>query len=311
MTSNPNPYIQCPCESGKKAKFCCLVGKNWDKKPTTIIKKSHPDFSHSKCYASSTNRCVHKISGEHHISEVVLNNLASGKGFNIAGMHWQKPGEFKPVAKSGFVGNVLCSYHNEALSPFDLEMGKFHRCIYEYDQAFNDENATADFKLFCGEDLEKWFLKTTCAFISSNQIYQGKELIKCEIPQIFVDILYNEKAFPDSWGLYVDATPRTITHHNFINVNFSVDGKRLLKMSCTINGLDFHLLLSNTYKIPTSMIYRPRGIEFKNGDVKKIIEISWQNKSYDQGVFLDMQRRVKKDNVDWDKWLLNKYNKPI
>ena len=71
-----NKYDLCPCNSGKKAKFCCLEANKWNKKPTILkIKNLDSKYSNDKCYAKKIENCSSKISREHVISKNILEDL--------------------------------------------------------------------------------------------------------------------------------------------------------------------------------------------------------------------------------------------
>lgn len=307
MTSTFSPYGLCPCGSGKKAKFCCLDGLYWNKKPTRlIIDTMKTGYSHKRCYANQTNDCCSRISGEHYISQYILDNLGNAPFVKIGGPPWDKPGKRKILPKKALVANVLCVRHNTLLSPFDSEMGKFHNTINRYDKDLHNELPLDELTIFCGEDLEKWMLKTACTFIASDQIYVGENKVECHLDTRYVDILYDDQPFPKGWGLYIDATPGIIQHHNYIQYSFFVRGTTLMYIKMTLNGLIVYLTLDDPLTIKNGLIYRPRGIEIKKGNVKKTLEISWQNSDYKEGVFLTYNKAVNKTPEEWEDWLGNK-----
>lgn len=306
MSSSFSPYDLCPCKSGLKAKFCCLNGKSWNKKPVRLVDNIPiTGYSHNSCYANNTNDCSTKISGEHLISDYILDNLGNAKVVKIKGLPWGKPGEVKIMPKAGLVANVLCVRHNTLLSPFDTEMGKFHSTLNRYEKEFQVQFPVNDFSIFCGEDIEKWMLKTACTFIASKQIYIGDKKIECNMRDIYIDILYNDHPFPDGWGLYVDAAERTIQTHNYVAPNFTVRGTTLMIFKMIINGLTFYLVLDKPKTIRKGLIYRPRGIAIKKGNERKSMEISWQDKKYNQGVFLTHTRDISRTTEEWDEWIFN------
>jgi uncharacterized protein YchJ len=52
IRENFKAYDLCPCQSGKKAKFCCLVSKKrWNKAPALVQVRPIPveDYAHPKC----------------------------------------------------------------------------------------------------------------------------------------------------------------------------------------------------------------------------------------------------------------------
>lgn len=303
-----NPYDLCPCESGLKAKFCCLNEKSWDKKPAVLAGKTLiTNYSHNKCYANKTKDCSSKISKEHYISEYLLNNLGNTDNVNISGLHWQGFGQVKTMSKAALASNILCTHHNEMLSPFDAEMGRFHSTINRYNQTFDLQIPLNELVIFCGENLEKWILKTICAFIASNQIGVGDKKIDCQMSDTYIDILFKDKPFPEGWGMYVDASnDQTIQYHNYISFNFIIRDNILQVAKMVLTGLTFYLVLDKPESMKPEMIYRPRGIEIKKGDIKKILEICWQDKKYDQGVFLTHQRDITHTKLEWDNLIFNK-----
>lgn len=52
IRENFKPYHLCPCQSGEKAKFCCLVSnKMWNKAPALVQVKPIPvkNYANPKC----------------------------------------------------------------------------------------------------------------------------------------------------------------------------------------------------------------------------------------------------------------------
>jgi hypothetical protein len=236
-----------------------------------------------------------------------LNNLGNHKAVKIAGLHWQKEGQIQNVAKAGLVSKVLCTKHNEMLSPFDGEMGRLHATINKYDTSLQTDEPLDDFNIFCGEDLEKWMLKTTCNYIVSNQIYSGEQKVECKMNELYVDILFGNKPFPEGWGLYIDASGDSkIQHHNYLSLSFTVKNDTLRMTKLILNGLTFYLLLEKPTDSKKGIIYKPRGIEIKKGEVKKVMEICWQNKRYNQGVFLTYERPITRTSEEWDNIIFKK-----
>ena len=64
IRENFKPYDLCPCQSGKKAKFCCWISKGrWNKAPAPVQVGHIPvEYAHNNCYASLTNKCSTKLS---------------------------------------------------------------------------------------------------------------------------------------------------------------------------------------------------------------------------------------------------------
>ena len=77
---------------------------------------------HAACYLRATGACCTKISGEHFISETVLNVLAE-KQIEISGLPWQKRNK-KILGFGALTSGCLCRTHNSALSPIDTMGGR-------------------------------------------------------------------------------------------------------------------------------------------------------------------------------------------
>lgn len=157
-----DPYGPCPCESGKKAKFCCLrSARTWAKHPAPIKTKGpKTDLSNNKCYLNSLHDCSADLNKEHYISRSLLAELEHNNTIKVAGFSWQEPQTFSLVGINSMVSKILCSRHNTALSPLDEEMGRFYRTVKDFKNISNFHEKGEQFSVFNGFDLEKWILKT-------------------------------------------------------------------------------------------------------------------------------------------------------
>ena len=240
-----DPYELCPCESGLKAKFCCLEpGKTWNKKPSTIREETSTGYQHQKCYASPTKNCSTKISSEHYFSNNILEVLEHNKTVKIGGLPWLEKDSFNLLSRKALVSNILCKTHNEMLSVFDTEMGRFYRTLLEFDEDFNSENPKNEIKIFCGEDLERWMLKTVCNLIASNQIAEKGKVKTLLVKEDYIDILYNDNPFPNKWGLYFSPANQKVQKFNSLYVIPKSHEKELKAAEFGINNFKFNFLLS-------------------------------------------------------------------
>ena len=128
------------------------------------------NYSHPKCYAKSLNNCSTKISGEHIISNNILEIFERQNGVKLAGLPWMDHQVFNLLSRKSLVSNVLCTFHNEFLSPFDMAAGNLFRCLNDFDTDFNSNNPKSDHRIIKGEYIEKWMLKIVCGIVASNQI---------------------------------------------------------------------------------------------------------------------------------------------
>ncbi len=251
-----------------------------------------------------TSNCSTKISGEHFISNNILAGLELNKKVKIVGLPWQERETFNLLSRSTLVANILCTTHNEALSPFDSEAGRLNNTILKFDEDFNLDNSTEDLAIFCGEDLEKWMLKTACAFIASNQITENGKKIHCKLKDIYLAILFEDEPFPDHWGMYYKIpADKIIQKYHSISFRSMTANGELLAAEFLVNNFIFYLLLGKPDNPSAFGIYRPRGIQFAKGNIKKCIEICWQDNKYNEGVFMERVATAHDAPKEWDEYL--------
>ena len=65
------------------------------------------------------NSCVPPISGEHLISQSVIEILRGNADFSVEGLPWQEPGKAQIFVPQSLRTNCLCTKHNSALHPLD------------------------------------------------------------------------------------------------------------------------------------------------------------------------------------------------
>jgi hypothetical protein len=147
----------CPCGSAKPARTCCFNGRDWHKPPAVLGLKDLPPASKvERCYMRELGSCVAPISGEHLISESVIEILRAEGDFSISGLPWQEAGEPKILAPQSLRANCLCVKHNSTLHPLDDAALYFFASLRSYlEQKTGFRHA-----LISGHDLERWLLKT-------------------------------------------------------------------------------------------------------------------------------------------------------
>ena len=152
----------CPCGSGKLLKACCaLEGLNSVRKvPATVTPRPpRTGYSHPSCYLSHTGDCSKKLSAEHYVSAALLRAL--GDKLLVGGMPWLRNGETKVVGINSLTAKVLCTRHNEALSPLDGEAARLFRTIKLVAAELDQKSLARRPKqyILSGEDLERWMAK--------------------------------------------------------------------------------------------------------------------------------------------------------
>ena len=302
LRENFKAYDLCPCQSGKKAKFCCLVSKNrWNKAPAPVqVGDISVDYAHRKCYASLTNKCSETISREHYISQNILKQLEYKKAVQITGLPWINYETWRRVPIKNLASNILCENHNQALSKLDAQMGRFFRTILNFDEDFNRDAPKEELAVFSGEDIEKWMLKTVCGMVASCQLAMQGEKNDVPLKREWVDILYNNHSWPEDWGMYFKVPEdKTITQFKSIYVQPLTGAGELKAVEFSINEFKFYLILGKPDNKRALGIYRPRNLNFSQNGVKKYIEVCWQNNAYQSYVDLTRIGTTASAPPDW------------
>lgn len=277
----------CPCGSNLKAKRCCLQNDgSWNKTPSNIAPPiPFTNFSNIKCYCSSTNNCDSKITKEHYISRSVIRNINNnGKDAVIAGLPWIASESSKTVSVESLTAKTLCKRHNNSFSPLDSAASQLFGKIDDFDRKFLNADKLDEISIFCGEDVEKWMLKTVCGFVSAKQIGTPEKLAKTSINPVWIEILCGKRQWPKNWGLYINVKPGEEILHTAKTFSFipilDPENDELLAAEILINNISFVLLLDTTDNPDFFGVYRPRTLMFYDGTSKKYIELSWQDKSH-------------------------------
>ncbi len=194
---------RCPCESGKLARACCLSRYRAQKvEADTRPRGQRTGFAHPDCYATALNDCSVTITGEHFWSETILRELSGGTVV-VRGFPWQTT-PTQRIGVGALAPKVLCDRHNEALSPLDVEAGRFFRNLRTIEGELRGQLGTRRVVLFAGVDVERWFLKALMGAASGGaaRLLDGTP-IAWSPPSLWSRILFHRAGFPKTWGLYV------------------------------------------------------------------------------------------------------------
>ena len=102
----------------------------------------------------STNNCSTKISGEHYISGTILAEFGN---LRTSGLPWFGPGETR-VGINSLTSNILCTRHNSALSPLDIEGKRMLAAIRDGINHVGRKSLSTRtlFRIVSGEAFELW-----------------------------------------------------------------------------------------------------------------------------------------------------------
>ncbi len=262
------------------------------------------NYSHSRCYANKTKNCSTKISGEHIISDNVLELFELNKTVKIAGLPWMEQQTFNLLSRKSLVANILCKNHNEALSAYDAEAGQLIRYIKMFDSDYNCNHPTNEHIKLNGYHIEKWMLKIVCGMIASKQIaYYGTKTTTV-LKDVYIDLLFNNAIWNDGWGLYFKIPDNSVIHkYDCLSVMPLIGNNEVKGAEFLINNFKFYLLLGKPENSFLWGIHRINKIYFRHTNVLKTIEFNWNDKKYNKSVELN---RIASTNIppeEWNDWM--------
>jgi hypothetical protein len=232
---------------------------------------------HPECYARALGGCSPAMSGEHYISEGILELVEhphgkTSKSVRAAGLAFQPPGVEKQFGVGSLVGNILCRAHNSLLGRFDTAGIEMFRALDALNDAAGNPAAPRQTLLVDGDGLERWMLKSLIGGLYSGNFRvtetdttQGV----CPPPDL-LDILFQGAASPPGQGLYwmppnagevIMAVPQILRVAPLVlgQVNPEVSGLRVWFF-----GFEFSLLSANNVAGARTKFddaaYRPAGI---------------------------------------------------
>jgi len=301
----------CWCHSKKLAGACCLSGDRWHKPPTKVklrLRSTTPSLD--RCYMRELGSCEPPISGEHLISEGVLNVLRAGGDFTVSGLPWLEAGETKKLASGNLTAKCLCKGHNSALSPLDefavLFFSVLKQCLTDVGTSNADldrfERRSPDIALLvAGHDLERWLLKTFKAMASSGNLASGR----MKLPDLFqrdVDViamLEEPAKWPPGTGLYFVMPPGSrFVNNDRIRIQpwYGDNQNELIGLWTSFLGFEFVLMIAapDLSRSPAlgQWLHRPGRIKVKFGQSKRIIELSWTDRLRHPAITANFDRSV-------------------
>ena len=197
------PYGPCPCQSGKKAKFCCRKGAKWVTKPKWVPSEVLPPktgSNHPKCIAAGAGRCDPdgKISREHLIPRGVLSLIS--KEILVRGL-----GPERVVTLNNLTAKVLCKAHNERLSPLDSTLKTLLEKLQEHVKKVS--RGEEELLLLNGDDVEFALLRMAWCLVESGALETP-----LSVNPKWKSVLYGEESWPSRWGLYVKKNGVGVDH---------------------------------------------------------------------------------------------------
>ena len=288
-------YDLCPCGSGKKSKWCCFKNGELIKPPARVSPRDpRVGHSNSRCYACHLNDCDERLTREHYISEALLE--AVGPDLMLAGLPWLKNRDGQRMNPGSVVAKILCDYHNRCLSPLDAAATRLFKAAKEHQAFVENKPMTSKTILVAGEDIEKWLLKVICGMVASRNVSHGGQPDPLlSVSADWVDILFDNKPWPEGWGLYFyGAVGSSVAHdgHFRFRPYTSTDIKTMLGAEFDFSGFRFLLVLDMPKAALKDdfgghVVFRPRRFVRRFEGEFHAIELSWLDRRYDKVITLE------------------------
>jgi hypothetical protein len=248
----------CPCASGRRVAACCLRNGRLFPAAAHIVAPLG-SYANPRCYARNLGGCSKTISIEHYISKSVLLLLSGGSELiPIDGFPWQRPDGPPSITVSKLGANVLCTLHNEALSPLDKIGRRFMENLLDIGPYYGKHPSGGPDKkvLINGHDIERWLIKLTL----------GLGLVlhpDWKPPLSWIRILYGKRQMPGSHGLVFDAPVGDITSpEKRIGVAPLYLGSNIIGVVALLNGFRFGLVMASA--APELGLFRPGSVTFRS-----------------------------------------------
>ena len=279
----------CPCGSSNIARVCCFDGRGWHRSAASLGLRELPaGETIERCYMRELGSCVAPISGEHLISESVIDVLQGDGSFSISGVPWLPKGEEKILGKQSLRTNCLCTKHNSALSPIDGAAKHLFSALKSYLEADAGKPRHA---IVSGHDLERWLLKTAKALAISGNFARGEERLSGVFAQdvSLISMLDDPAAWLEGTGLYclMNDGDLMVNHSRFQLAPWveTAEGREeIVALEVSILGFVFILLLEKPnqerYPLLGQAKYRPGRIQIQYPRSVSWVTISWQGNGF-------------------------------
>jgi hypothetical protein len=292
----------CPCGSGSQYGICC---RRLDGSPYRQIVEFRPTgpqtgYSHPGCYMNWTCDCSRTISGEHFISENVL-SILNPKSLRISGAAWIPKGRSQDLPLKALQAN-LCTRHNSALSPLDAMAGQFFRAVDEIygDLGRRTLSRKPIWRLFSGEELELWLMKTILGFFHAGVLSKDGKNIRAvqTLMNPAIEVAYRTGRLAEPCGLYVRKTGLTLAQRGVLDFMSLSDERdeRVVGCRLTMMGITTTLFtdpnMTNRHLFTADNSYRPDYLFYNTERRRHSIVLTWPSRKFRRAVAFTMAPRA-------------------
>lgn len=214
-------------------------------------------LANAKCYAAEFRDCSPELSAEHFVSRSILEQIADGGNtLLVRGTSFARD-EPREVSARSASARILCKRHNSALSPLDATANRLFRDLFNATQLGVPARGT-----YCGEDVERWMLKTLVGLMRSGVVSAADRTpVKFTPPRWMLDILFCQREFNSGAGLGVFSS-RDPEAPVAITVNSEETTGVIYGIRVCLLGINFHLMTAKRLRDQAGTYYhRPRRLE--------------------------------------------------
>ena len=266
------------------------------------IPKQKNGLANARCYLRSRKGCCQKISGEHYISDALLNRLEKqNKTIDVYGLSWLPKKKLKSIGKKRLVANILCSNHNSLMSPLDSCVIDLVEALESINKGLTGKNKASLKRSVNGRELEQWLLKTLIGLIESENMLANRTDPFVYESKLIELICNPNKKWPSAWGLYISVSDEKIYYSSSFEIRplFDPTTNRIKAILIKFNGFQMALLLGRPDSPSSFGVHRPQKLTFSDGEVFSEINIIWPN-GVSKGGFLNYKCIGKYDGVSPD-----------
>ncbi len=212
---------------------------------------NNPAASNPGCYARHLCDCRGPVNREHVVSDSLLAEVWQGeKAGRVHGLTFLNGKTQHDPAILGIkslTAKILCTGHNNDLSPFDSEVTKLFRARERQVMAEDSGNPVAENSYMDGNRIERWMFKTLC-----NGLFSGNFPVPFETSFVgqmpddrTLKIIFRDDPFPAGWGVYVNCGGHPLNANTVFRLAVVGAPEGIVGLRMWMLGCQFTLVLTD------------------------------------------------------------------
>jgi hypothetical protein len=191
----------------------------------------------------------------------------------VSGIAPIKGGESTRMQIQNTRPKVLCTRHNNCLTALDSLAKRFFSFLFE--QAPHPR-----FLLINGDDLERWFLKVLCGYVSAGFLLDetGTQLNGWTPPKHWLEILFGDEVIPRGCGLCIPSDGTWETRSGFLKIQphfFNGPPKAIAWMEFLLDHFRF-VFTMRPLPSDSQLQRRPSILQISSQGLNREIHFGWR-----------------------------------